>query len=399
MGLPSFSVRRPISMLMLFTGLTLFGLVAFTRLPVELMPNASYDKITILVNIRGGMPPVDVEFLVTRPIEEALSTVTHLESIGSTSKEGKATIVLSFPPGTDMDFSSLEVREKFAKVKNKLPREAEKPVIAKYEESDTPVMILAIASFVQSTEQIRTLVEENMKERLSRIRGVANIEIGGGRERKILVEMDQKRIQALNLSAQRVVGAISRNNLNLMVGSVNKNEYKILLRTIGQIPTVEAIREIPVMKTDQFSIIRLKDIAEIKDSFGEATTYSRTNTQDVVSLYIQKESTANTVKVCETIQSEVNKIISEMSKDIRVLTVSNQSVFIQKAISTVMDSLKTGGILAIIVLLLFLRDFRSTLAIAASMPLSIVITFAMMYFSGLTINVQTLSGLALGSAC
>lgn len=396
MGLPSYSVQKPISMLMLFTGLTLFGIAAFTRLPVELMPNASYDKITILVNIRGGMPPVDVEFLVTRPIEEALSTVTHLESIGSTSKEGKATVVLSFPPGTDMDFASLEVREKFAKVKNKLPREAEKPVIAKYEESDTPVMILAIASFVQSTEAIRAIVEDRIKERLSRIRGVANIEVGGGRERKILVEVDLKRIQALNLSVQKVVSAISRNNLNLMVGNVEKDDYKIMLRTIGQLPSLEAIKEIPVMKTDQNSIVRLKDIADIKDSFLEATTYSRTNTRDVVSLYIQKESTANTVKVCEAIQKEVDDIVNQLGKDIRMITVSNQSLFIQKAISTVMHSLRDGGILAVIVLFVFLRDMRSTVAIVLSMPLSIVITFALMWFSNLTVNVQTLSGLALG---
>jgi HAE1 family hydrophobic/amphiphilic exporter-1 len=396
MGLPSYAVRRPISMLMIFTGLTLFGIVAFTRLPVELMPNASYDKITILVNIRGGMPPVDVEFLVTRPIEEALSTTTHLESIGSTSKEGKATVVLSFPPGSDMDFASLEVREKFAKVKNKLPREAEKPVIAKYEESDVPCMILAIASFVQTTEQIRTLVEERIKERLLRIRGVANIEVGGGRERKILVEVDQKRVQALNLSVQKVVSAISRNNLNLMVGSVDKGRGKILLRTIGQLPTIHAIKEIPVLKTDQFSLVRLKDIAEVKDSFMEATTYSRTNTRDVVSLYIQKESTANTVKICETIQKEVDDIVKTLGKDVRVITVSNQAIFIEKAIHTVMDSLKEGAVLAIVVLFLFLRDIRSTVTIAVSMPLSIVITFALMYFSGLTINVQTLSGLALG---
>lgn len=383
-------------MLMLFTALTLFGIVAFTRLPVELMPNASYDKITILVNIRGGMPPVDVEFLVTRPIEEALSSVTHLESIGSTSKEGKSTVVLSFPPGTDMDFASLEVREKFAKVKNKLPREAEKPVIAKYEESDTPIMILAVASFVQTTEQIRTLVEERFKERLSRIRGVANIEVGGGRERKILCEIDQKRIQALNLSVQRVVSSISKNNLNLMVGSVDKKKYKILLRTMGQLPSVDAIKDIPILKTDQYSIVRLADIAEVKDSFMEATTYARTNTQDVVSLYIQKESTANTVKVCETIEQEIAEIVKTLGTDVRVITVSNQALFIQKAIETVMKSLKEGAILAIIVLFLFLRDIRSTVAIAASMPLSIIITFALMYFSGLTINVQTLSGLALG---
>ncbi len=396
MGLPSYSVRKPIGLIMLFTALTLFGLVAFTKLPVELMPNASYDKITILVNIRGGMPPVDVEFLVTRPIEEALSTVTHLESIGSTSKEGKSTVVLSFPPGTDMDFSSLEVREKFAKVKNKLPHECEKPVIAKYEESDTPVMILAIASFVHTTEQIRALVEDRIKERLMRIRGVANIEIGGGKERKILVELDQKRIQALNLSVQRVVSAISKNNLNLMVGNVAKDEYKILLRTIGQLPSLDAIKDIPVMKTDQLSIVRLKDISEVKDSFLEATTYSRTNSREVVSLYVQKESTANTVKVCESLQKEMDDVAKSIGKDVRIITVSNQAIFIESAIETVMKSLRDGGILAIIVLFFFLRDFRSTIAIVLSMPLSIVITFALMWFSGLTVNVQTLSGLALG---
>ncbi|MDP3981657.1 MAG: efflux RND transporter permease subunit, partial [Chlamydiota bacterium] len=396
MGFPSYSVRRPVSILMLYVGLVLFGIVSLTRLPVELMPNASYNKITILINIRGGMPPEDVEFMVTKPIEEAISSVSNMDSIGSTSKEGKATIVLSFQPGLDMDFAALEVREKFSKVKNKLPRSAEKPVIAKYEESDVPVMILAVTGLNHTIEQVRTIVEERIKERLARIHGVANIEIGGGRERKIICEVDQRRAQATGLSLQRIVSSISQNNLNLMVGNVDKKNYRFLIRTVGQYPSIDSIRNIHVLKTEENSLIRLKDIADVKDSFLEAQTHSRTNTKDVVSLYIQKESTGNTVTVCEGIQSEIDSIVKTMEKDIRVITVSNQAIFIKEAIETVQNTLVQGAILAIIVLFLFLRDIRSTLTIGLSIPLSVVITFSLMYFSNLTINVQSLSGLALG---
>lgn len=398
MGMSSYAVKKPIPMLMLFLGISIFGIFCVSQLPVELMPNAAFNKITILINIRGGMPPEDVEFMVTKPIEEAVSIVSNLESLGSTSKEGKATIVLSFPPGLDMDFASLEVREKFAKVKNKLPREAEKPVIAKYEENDQPILILAVSSFLEwfSTEEIRKIVDERIKERIGRIPGVANVELSGGRERKYIVDVTLAKVQSYSMPMQKVVSAISRNNLNLAVGDIDRADKDILIRTIGHYNAMDEISDTGVVKTELNGLIRVKDVATVKDDYMDATSHSRTNSKDVVSIYVQKESTANTIKVVESVLKEIKDIEKTLDDHLRIIITSNQATFIQQAIDTVNSSLVFGAILAVIILLLFLRDLRSTLVIAISIPLSVVATFALMYLSHITLNVMSLSGLALG---
>ena len=187
MGLPRLSINRPITILMFYTGVIVMGIICLFHLPIELMPNYSFGDISIYVDIRGGMPPVEVENLVSRPIEDAVGTVSHLRDLISISDEGRSRVVLTFEPGTDMDFAALETREKFARVKNKLPPEIEKPVIAKFEQSDLPVLNLAVTGKGYTTEMLRRLVDEQIKDRLLRINGVANIDVGGGRERKILV--------------------------------------------------------------------------------------------------------------------------------------------------------------------------------------------------------------------
>lgn len=192
MNIPEFAVKRSITILMIFSALILFGVVSLVRLPVELYPNVSFGEISILVQVRGGIPPTEVEELVTKPIEEAISTVSHLEQVLSISKEGESTVVLSFKPGTNMNFAALEVREKFARVKNKLPKEIEKPIIAQFKRSDVPIVILAVTSPKRTTEEIRKIVDDVIKERLKRITGIANIDVGGGRERKIMIEVDKK---------------------------------------------------------------------------------------------------------------------------------------------------------------------------------------------------------------
>ena len=186
MSLSSYSVNKPVSITMFFIGIVIVGVVSLLRLPVELKPNISYGDISIIVAVRGGMPPQEVESMVTKPIEEAVSTVTHLENIYSTSKAGEARIWLEFEPGINMDFAALETREKFSKIKDKLPKEIEKPILAQYKESDAPIMILAITSKAHTVETLRRIVDEQIKERILRIEGVANVDIYGGRERKIL---------------------------------------------------------------------------------------------------------------------------------------------------------------------------------------------------------------------
>jgi hydrophobic/amphiphilic exporter-1 (mainly G- bacteria), HAE1 family len=396
MALANFSVKRPITILMLFSGIILLGIICLLRLPVELMPNTSFGTITINVSIRGGMPPEEVENLVTRPIEDAVAVASHIKNITSTSKEGESTITIEFEAGTDMDFAALEVREKFAKVQNKLPKEIERPVIAKYQQTDVPIVIITLSSTTRTPEMLRRLVDDELKENFQRIDGVANVEIGGGRERKILFEVKQELLKKYNIPINQVINTLSVNNLNLLLGDVERTQDKFLVRAMGEYETLKDIRNLPVGFTPQGSLIRIKDIGEVKDSFLEPKGFARLNTMPVVSLYIQRESTSNTVKTSEAILKMIKKIKKEIPSDIKLKVISNQADDIIKAIDTVKSALFMGAILAVIVLLIFLKNIKSTFIIASSIPIAIVATFIMMYFSGITINVMTLCGLALG---
>ena len=396
MSLSSYSVNKPVSITMFFIGIVIVGTVALTRLPVELKPNISYGDISIIVAVRGGMPPQEVESMVTKPIEEAVATVTHLENIYSTSKAGESRIWLAFEPGINMDFAALETREKFSKIKDKLPREIEKPILAQYKESDTPILILAITSKAHTVETLRRVVDEQIKERILRIEGVANVDVYGGRERKILVEIDQSRLQAHHVPIDYVVSSLGANNLSLLLGDLPRAKNKYLIRAIGVFENTKDIENIGVSVTPQGSVIKLKDVATVKDSFMEPVSYARTDTEPVVSIYIQKESTANTIKVVSGIKKELSQIKNMIDKNIYIMTTLNQADVINDAIDAVKSSLISGAFLSILILLITLRDFRPTFIIGITIPISVMFTFILMYFQRLSLNVMTLSGLALG---
>lgn len=396
MNLSEFSVKRPITIFMLFLGILLVGFVSLQRLPVELKPNVVYGDISIIVAVRGGMPPQEVETLVTKPIEEVVSTVTYLENIYSTSKAGESRIWLEFEPGTNMNFAALEVREKFSKIRDKLPKEIEKPIIAQYKESDMPVLLLAVTGKGYTPEMLRKVVDEQIKERILRVEGVANVDVYGGRERKILVEVDKHKLFQYNVPMEQVVHALGANNLNLLAGDIERRKNKYLIRIIGEFKSLSDIENIGITTTGQSSIIKLKEVARIRDSFLEPTNYARTDIEPVVSIYIQKESTANTIQVVSNIQKELYFLKRKLDKDIFIKATLNQADTIKEAINAVKTSLLYGAFLAVFVLLLFLRNPAVTSIIGVTIPISVMATFILMYFNKISINVMTLSGLALG---
>jgi len=395
MDIPHLSVNRPTSISMFFIGICLLGLVALFNLPIELMPNISFGQINITVQVRGGIPSSEIEERVAKPIEEVMGTVTHLKEILSISKEGECTVILEFFPGTDMDFAALEVREKFARVKDKLPREIERPVIAQYGYGDVPIMILATTSNVYTPEELRNLVEDKIKERINRIDGVAMIEVAGGRERKILIEVDQSRLAAHRLSIEKVIEILNVSNLNLLAGDIEQAGSKFLVRAIGEFQTLDEIKDMAISLTPQGGVVRVKDLAEVKDSYLEPTSFARMNIKPVVSLYIQKESLANTIKVAQGVEDEVKALSKELGKDIRLTPTFNQADSIKNAVARVKDSLVQGGILAILVLFFFLQEIPSVFIIAVSIPISAIAIFSLMYMMRITLNVMTLTGLAL----
>ncbi|MFH1553087.1 MAG: efflux RND transporter permease subunit [Candidatus Omnitrophota bacterium] len=444
MSLSRFSITKPITTIMIFAALSLMGIISLTRLPVELYPDISFGQISIIIYIRGGIPPTEVESMVTRPIEEAVSTVSHLERILSISKEGESTVVLSFERGLDMQLAAMEVREKFAKVKEKLPKEAEKPIIAQFSQTDVPIVIFALTSRKRTTEELRRIVDEEVKDRIKRIGGVANVEVGGGRERKIMIEADKKALFRYAVSLNRLISALGTSNLNLLTGEIETYKGKVLIRAVGQFVTVDDIKNTAVLTRPDGSIVRVRDLAEVKDSYLEPKTYARINIKPIVSVYAQKESKANTILVSKKILEEIENIRTMLPDDIEVFVTKNQAKFIKTSISNLRDSLLRGAVMIIFILMLFLgklggkasfvvpaglagaiflpsgplyfllaglilfllffKKHRPILIVALSIPISLIITFGFMDMSNmfipsimdLTINFITLFGLALG---
>jgi hydrophobic/amphiphilic exporter-1 (mainly G- bacteria), HAE1 family len=395
-SIPEISVNRPIAIWMFYLGVILMGVLAFIALPVEMMPNVSFGDITINIDVRGGMPATEVEKRITKLVEEAVGSVTHLKDVISISKEGNATIILEFEPGTNMDFAALEVREKFNRIRNKLPPEIEKPVVAKYEYMDVPIMIIALTSPIRTPEQLRKIVDEKVKDRIQRIEGIANAEIAGGREGKIIIEVDQRKLQSYGLSINRIVDIINLNNENALAGEIKSARNKFLVRTIGEFKNLDDISNLVIATTEKGSVIRVKDVASVKDSYLDPVSFSRMNANPVISIYIQKESTANTVKIAKIVKEEIQKLHQILEKDIQINLTFNQAEVIQQAVNQVQSSLLTGALLAIAVLLIFLADLRLVFIIGTSIPISLLMTFICMHFFKLTLNVISLSGLALG---
>lgn len=396
MNIAQVSVQRPVMVSMFFLGVALIGILSLSRMPVELMPDTSQGSITIFVGVRGGLSPVEVENMVTKIIEEAVFSVSNVTKMMSVSKEGESSITLDFSPGTNMDFAALEVREKFSRIQNKLPKEIERPTIAKYQESDAPVIILAFSSVRRTPEMLRRLIDDGIKEQFARVEGVANIDVSGGRERKIIFEVSQTKMRQFGVNINQIVNMVGANNLNLLVGDVKYENNKYMIRAIGEFENVQEIRDLAVTKTDQGTHIRVKDIGTVKDYFMDHKGHARLNKRPVVSLYILKENSANTIKTVKGVLKTVDKVKKKLPSDIAVKVISNQARQIESAISTVFNALLLGALLAVFILWVFLRDIAATLIISSSIPTSVLATFILMRTFDLSLNVMTLSGLALG---
>lgn len=392
-----FFIDRPITTAMVYSVLALMGIISFFRMPVDLLPGGDAGVLTIFVGIRGGLPPEDVESLVIKPIEDEMASLPNLDDIISVARKERAVITLKFKVGTDSSRAALIVQEHMAKIRGRLPKEIEKPVISRYDENQAPIMILALSSKKYTPEQMRDIADNELKPILKRQDGVGNIEIGGGRERKILIEFDQGRLEAYALPIRQVISQIGSENLNVLSGKVSGDRDSYLVRTVGAFRTLEEIGELPIAVTKEGSRIRLRDVAEIRDFYLEPETYSRLNRQPVVSAYIQKESLANTIVTAGRIRKASEEFKKTLDKDITFEIVSDQSIAIKKALSDVRKALLEGAFLSGIILLIFLRDLLTASFIFVSIPLSFIITLSVMSLCGLSMNVMTISGLAIAT--
>jgi hydrophobic/amphiphilic exporter-1 (mainly G- bacteria), HAE1 family len=395
MGLPSFSIQRPVFTVIIYTAIIIMGLIALTRLKVELYQGQSQSIISIVVRARGGLPSQDVEKMITKPIEESVATVAHMKSLYSSSREAESRVTMEFEAGTNMNFASLEIREKFARVKPLLPKEIEKPVIANYDDSQSAIMVFAVTSATLAPEQIREIVDLKLKPIVSRVDGVASVEVYGGRERKILVELDRDKMVAYNISIERVMDVLGQSNINLLAGSVGEGKYEFGIRSMGAFSTVDEIGDIGIKATRQGSIMPLREIATIKDSYMEASDQARLNLEQNVTVYVKKASLANTLAVARNLNKILDLFEAEHKENLKIVLVNDRAETIRRAIDDVKGALYLGLFFTMAVIYLFIRNWVLSGIILIVIPCSLIATFIFMAACDISINVMTLSGLSL----
>ncbi|MCZ2157581.1 MAG: efflux RND transporter permease subunit, partial [Bryobacterales bacterium] len=393
MNLPALSIRRPVTVTMVTLIAILLGFIAYLNIPVDLMPETEYPTLTVSVSY-PGVGPQEMENLVARPLEQALSSTPGVEEITSSASEGSAFVRVSFTYGTNLDEAANEVRSRVDRRRNSLPEDAQPPVIFKFDVSQFPIMFLTAASDKMSGKELRFFVEKNIQYRLERVPGVAEIRVRGGVRRQIQVNLDLKKIRALNLSLNQVVNILRSENLNLPVGPVREGSYELLVRTQGEFKNLEQIRNVVVTSRGGVPIY-LKEIATVEDGNEDIRGMISQDGSPAVRIFINKQSGANTIEVSKGVKEEMAKIERDYP-DFKLSTTLDSAQFIQASIDNVKDSAIQGAGLAVIVLLLFLRNILSTLVIGIAIPIAVISTFALMYFNGFTLNIVSFGGLALG---
>jgi HAE1 family hydrophobic/amphiphilic exporter-1 len=386
------AIRRPVATTMAFLIFIVLGLVCFRSLPVDLLPQVELTRLTVRVSY-PNVGPEEIEKILTDPIENVVSGLPNLERITSRSEEGSARITLEFARGTDIDEAANDLRAALDRLRDELPVEAEAPSIFKFDVDRIEVVSIAVTS-TRDLEELTRVLENDLSRRFEQIPGVGAIEIRGGVYREIRVDLDRDRLRAAGLTALDVEEALARNNVTLPGGNVKSGVSDLYVRPLGEYQTLDEIRRTVIAEARGLPI-RVRDVAQVLDSHEDARYLVEMNGVPAVSLGLQKQSGANTVEVAEAIRREVERINTERD-DLHLTVYSDQSEFIRQSIDSVRTAAIWGSLLAVLVLYVFLRNRTSTAIIATAIPISVISTFGLLYFGGLTLNQMTFGGLALG---
>src|SRR5262245_6251827 len=392
MSIPRTAIQRPIMMFMISSIVILLGAISLTRLPVDLLPDIQQPTITVRMNY-PGVGPLEIEELITRPLEQALSATAGLEQINSNSQEGNANLRLNFAWGTDPNEAMNDMRTRIDRVRARLPEDADPPTIFKFDSNSQPIMGIGVEGNYDRVT-LRELAENVLSPRLERTPGVASVTVNGGLRRQIHVELSKEKIQALDLSVDRVVNLLRTENQNIPLGEIYRGDMTYLVRSQGQFSNLDQIRDLVVLTRANVPVY-MRDIAEVKDSTEDVRQILRINGKAGVRMNVQKQSGTNTVQIAQAVRHEIERINREVP-GVKLTIIDDSARFIERSINAVKEHVIIGSALVIIVIFLFLRNFRSTLIVCTSIPISVIGTFALLYFSGLTLNTMTFGGLALG---
>lgn len=412
MSISKFSITKPVTTTMIYLGVILLGYISLVRLPQELFPPLTYPQLTVMTSYPNAAPE-EVETLITKLIEEAVGTVKNVRRISSVSREGIALVTVEFNWGTDMNFAALGMREKIDLIKERLPREADEPIVMKFNPFALPIMTLNVTTTEKLSQQELLQISKSMiKDNLEKVEGVASAAVSGGIDREIHIDIDSAKLLASKADLLKIVQILRDSNLNYPAGTIEEKFFEWLIRTMGEFETVKDFDKVAIgvderdENRDRYTdveptnsdrrLIMLKDVASIKDGLKERSSYSRFNGKDNISISIQKQAEANTIQTVDRIRKAMVRIKEILPRGVKVDIIYDQSQFIKGAISGVTDAAMQGGFLAFLILLIFLKNLKSSVLTVICIPISIMVTFCCMYFQGISINMISLGGLALG---
>lgn len=397
LALVRLATGRPVTVLMLFLAIVMFGWVSLQRLSVNLLPDLSYPTLTVRTELPGAAPQ-ELESLITKPIEEAVGTIGGVRQVRSVSRTGQSDVTVVFNWGTDMNLSSVDVREKLDILE--LPLEARRPLLLRFDPSSEPIMRLAlgadegIAVNTDRLKELRQIAEDDIKDDFESVSGVAAAKVSGGLEDEIQIVVDQVKMAQLNLSIAEVASRLQAENVNLAGGRLEQGLRRFLVRTINEFESVEAFGE-AIIATRAERPVYLKDIATVTRGYKEREAITRVDGSEVIEIALYKEGDSNTVQVAGNIEQRFDRIADRLPDELELQIIADQSEFIRSAVDDVKQAAVFGGIFAVLVLYGFLRNARATLIVGVTIPISVIGTFALMHLTNLSLNIMSLGGIAL----
>lgn len=392
MKLVSLSVRRPVGVIMIVLAIIALGTVSVRNLAVDLFPKIDLP-IAVIATTYDDAAPEEVENLISKPIESSISSLEGIEEIQSQSQADASVVVMMFKNGTDLDQALLDVRERVDRVKGFLPERAGDPNIMRFNPDQLPVVWVSLTG--KDAETLTSLADDEVSPYFERQEGVASVSVEGAKTREIQVELDEARMMQYNINPQEIMQALNDTNQAASVGTIEKGDQDLKVRITGEFTSVSDIEQ-TIVQGQSGAKVQVSDVAAVKDTFKKSDGVTLVNGEPSVVLSILKKTDANTVEVAQNIKNSFTQLQKELPADVDVKVVIDTSEFIEQAVDSVISNILIGGAISVFILLLFLKSIRATIVIGLSIPIAIISTFALMYFTGESLNILTLGGLALG---
>jgi len=392
MKLPELGVKRPVTVMMLFLGILLMGLVSVTMLPIDLMPEMEPPAISVLISWFGASAE-DVERKVTKYVEKNLSIVNNLDEIRSLSKDNLSMVTCEFEWGTDLDEAANDIRDRLEFAKKDLPDDIEVPIIFKFNTSMFPILFYGVTAD-ESWEKLFDIADDDIAEPLQRVPGVGAVQNFGGIERQVNIRLDRDKLTGYGLTLRDVERVLRAENLSLPAGTLKIGTIEYSLRVPGEYESPAEIENI-VLKRHNGAMVYLRDVAEVEDSFKEKRRFVMVDGREGLMVIVQKRSGANTAAVCSRVKKEMEEIKKNLPRDVKVALLMDSSEFIVQSLRNLSETVMWGGFFVVLVSFIFLRNFRMSLVIVLTIPFSLIVAFIIMYVMGYTINMVSLSSLAI----